>query len=74
MDVVMPVCDGVEATKRILAADPVAWVVAMTADDDYRALALCLAAGANGCLRKDPDAVALASLVLALSGALRAAR
>jgi CheY-like chemotaxis protein len=71
MDVVMPVCDGIEATKRILARDPEARIVALTAGDDYRALALCLIAGAKGCLRKAPDTIKLAPLMLALSGTRR---
>jgi DNA-binding NarL/FixJ family response regulator len=73
MDVVMPVCDGIEATRRILARDPDARIVALTAGDDHRALALCLAAGAKGCLKKAPDTITLAPLMLALAGARRRA-
>jgi DNA-binding NarL/FixJ family response regulator len=69
MDVVMPRCDGIEATRRILALDPEARIVALTAGEDRRALALCLAAGARGCLRK--DSLALAPLMLALAAAGR---
>ena len=69
MDVVMPGCDGIEATKRIVARDAHARVVALSAGDDHRALALCLAAGARGCLRKSADALALAPLIVALAGA-----
>jgi DNA-binding NarL/FixJ family response regulator len=65
MDVVMPRCDGIEATRRILALDPEARIVALTGGDDHRALALCLTAGARGCLRK--DSLVLAPLMLALA-------
>src|SRR4051812_25720208 len=60
MDVVMPACDGVEATARILALDADARIVALTGDHDYRALGLCLGAGATGCLRKGSDAPTIA--------------
>ena len=55
MDVVMPVCDGIEATRRILAVDADARIITLTSGDDYRALTLCLAAGARGCLKKGPE-------------------
>ena len=67
MDVVMPRCDGLEATKRILALDPDARIVALTGAEDYRVLALCLAAGARGCLRKGPDTIRIAPIMLALA-------
>jgi DNA-binding NarL/FixJ family response regulator len=69
MDVVMPVCDGIEATRRILADDGDARIVALTAGDDDRALILCLGAGAKGCLKKGPHTITLAPLMLALAGA-----
>jgi DNA-binding NarL/FixJ family response regulator len=71
MDVVMPRCDGIEATQRILAADPSARVIALTSGRDRRALALCLAAGATGCLMKDRDLARLAPLMIALATAGR---
>lgn len=67
MDVVMPRCDGVEATKQIVAIEPGARVIALTGAEDGRMLALCIAAGAKGCLKKGPDAIPLVPLMLALA-------
>jgi DNA-binding NarL/FixJ family response regulator len=69
MDVVMPRCDGVEATKQIIAIEPRARVIALTGAEDGRMLALCIAAGAKGCLKKGPDAIPLVPLMLALAPA-----
>ena len=69
MDVVMPRCDGIQATRRILAAQPSARIIALTSGRDRRALALCLAAGAHGCLTKDRDTTRLAPLMIALAAA-----
>ena len=69
MDIVMPRCDGIAATREILATDPGARIIALTSADDYRALALCLAAGATGCLKKDGGTLALAPLMISLHGA-----
>ncbi|MCA0330156.1 MAG: response regulator transcription factor [Actinobacteria bacterium] len=53
MDVRMPVLDGVEATRRIVAADPDAGVLVITTFDlDEHAFA-ALHAGASGFLLKD---------------------
>ena len=69
MDIVMPRCDGIDATKRILAIEPAARVVALTGVEDSRMLALCLASGAKGCLKKGPDTIPLVPLMLALATA-----
>ncbi|MFJ4876202.1 response regulator [Streptomyces sp. NPDC088745] len=55
MDLRMPRCDGVEATRRIRAAHPATQVVVLTtyADDDW--LFPALRAGARGYLTKDAD-------------------
>jgi DNA-binding NarL/FixJ family response regulator len=53
MDVNMPVLDGVEATRRMLAADPRLRVVILTAFPDRRHEALL--AGAAGHLLKDAE-------------------
>jgi DNA-binding NarL/FixJ family response regulator len=67
MDVVMPLCDGIDATKRILAIEPAARVVALTGVEDSRMLLLCLAAGAKACLKKSPDTITLVPLMVALA-------
>ena len=72
MDVVMPRLDGISATREILERDPRARIIAVTESDDHRLLALCLEAGAVGCLRKEGDAALAANLFAALvSGAAR---
>ncbi|MFD5828289.1 response regulator [Lentzea sp. NPDC060358] len=53
MDLRMPVVDGIAATRRILARDPRARVVALTTFDDDEHLYPALAAGAHGFLVKD---------------------
>ncbi|SEQ93150.1 two component transcriptional regulator, LuxR family [Lentzea xinjiangensis] len=53
MDLRMPVVDGIAATRRILADDPGARVVALTTFDDDDHLYPALAAGAHGFLVKD---------------------
>jgi DNA-binding NarL/FixJ family response regulator len=66
MDLSMPVLDGIEATKRIVAADPGAHVVVLTSFSDNRRIMEALGAGAIGYLLKHagPDE---------LLGAIRAA-
>jgi NarL family two-component system response regulator LiaR len=53
MDVVMPVMDGIEATKRISAEVPETRVVMLTRNDDDELGLLGLRAGAVGYLTKD---------------------
>jgi DNA-binding NarL/FixJ family response regulator len=66
MDLSMPVLDGIEATRRIVAADPGARVIVLTSFSDDRRILDALAAGATGYLLKHagPDE---------LLGAIRAA-
>jgi len=66
MDLSMPEVDGVEATRRIIAADPDARVVVLTSFADDRHIADALRAGAIGYVLKhaEPDE---------LLGAIRAA-
>lgn len=53
MDLSMPVMDGVEATRLILAARPTTRVVVLTSFSDQPRVADALAAGAVGYLLKD---------------------
>jgi DNA-binding NarL/FixJ family response regulator len=67
MGLVMPRCDGIEATRQIIAIEPRARVIVLAGGDDLHLLPLCLAAGAGGCLRKSADSVGLVPIVLALA-------
>ena len=67
MDVGMPGCGGIEATRRIVAVDADARIIALAGDEDHRALEQCLGAGARGCLKKGHDTVGLAVLMVALA-------
>lgn len=52
MDISMPVLDGVEATRRIVARDPGARIVMLTSLADNRQILDALEAGASGYLLK----------------------
>jgi DNA-binding NarL/FixJ family response regulator len=56
MDLDMPVLDGIEATRRIAAAQPGVAVVVLTAFSDRPRIMGALEAGACGYLLKDVDA------------------
>jgi len=56
MDLHMPVCDGVEATRRLAAARPGIPVVVLTSYDDDDSVFAALRAGARGFLTKDAGA------------------
>ena len=53
IDITMPDLNGMDATRRILAADPRIRVVALSVHSDKRFVANMFAAGARGYLRKD---------------------
>ena len=55
MDLSMPVLDGVEATRRILADAPDTYVVVLTSFADHHRVTDAVAAGAVGYLLKDCD-------------------
>ena len=55
MDLSMPVLDGVEATRRILADAPHTYVVVLTSFADHHRVTDAVAAGAVGYLLKDCD-------------------
>ena len=55
MDLRMPRCDGVEATRRIRAEHPGTQVVVLTTYADDDSLFPALQAGARGYLTKDAD-------------------
>ncbi len=68
MDLSMPVVDGVEATRRVLAACPSTRVVVLTSFHDTARVTEALRAGAVGYLLKDSDPTDI------LSGVRSAAR
>ena len=69
MDLSMPVLDGIEATRQIVAARPEVHVVVLTSFDDQRRILDALGAGATGYLLKDaePDEV-LSAIRTAVEG------
>ena len=63
MDLSMPTMDGVEATRRIVAADPAARVVVLTSFSEQARVLEALAAGAQGYLLKHAEAEELVAAV-----------
>lgn len=68
MDVRMPVLDGVEATRRLLARDPAAHVIILTTFDDDEYVFEGLRAGAQGYLLKDVSIQELADAIRTVVG------
>jgi DNA-binding NarL/FixJ family response regulator len=66
MDLRMPRCDGVEATRRIRALDPAARVIVLTTYSDDESIFSALEAGALGYLTKDTGAAAIRDAILAV--------
>ena len=60
MDLRMPRCDGVEATRRLTAEQPEARVVVLTTYADDSSVFAALEAGARGYLTKDAGATEIA--------------
>ena len=65
MDLEMPVLDGIEATRRIVAADPHVAVVVLTSFSDREQILRALDAGAVGYLLKDAEPADLARAIRA---------
>jgi DNA-binding NarL/FixJ family response regulator len=63
MDLLMPVCDGIEATRRIAAGAPEIQVVIMSTGRDEDLAMLALRAGAVGFLDKRVGFAALAQVI-----------
>ncbi|HEX5014264.1 MAG TPA: response regulator transcription factor [Candidatus Limnocylindrales bacterium] len=56
MDLRMPEMSGIEATRRIVAADPTVGVLILTMSEDDESLFAAMRAGARGYIPKDADA------------------
>ena len=65
MDLNMPRCDGVEATRRIRASHPRTQVVVLTTYSDDESIIAALQAGALGYLTKDATRAEIGRAVLA---------
>jgi DNA-binding NarL/FixJ family response regulator len=67
MDLNMPGCDGVEATRRLTRARPGTHVVVLTSYSDDASVLAALRAGARGFLTKDAGAADILDAVSAVS-------
>jgi len=67
MDLHMPGCDGVEATRRLTRARPGLHVVVLTSYSDDASVLAALRAGARGFLTKDAGATDILDAVSAVS-------
>ena len=68
MDIRMPELDGLEATRRILAADPAARVLILTTFDLDEYVYEALRAGASGFVLKDDPAEQLLTAIRTVAG------
>jgi DNA-binding NarL/FixJ family response regulator len=66
MDLKMPNLDGIEATRRMLAANPSVRVLILTSFDADTSIIQALKAGAAGYVLKDSQAEAIISSILAV--------
>jgi len=67
MDIAMPVLNGLEATRQILAANPVARVVILSAHSDDEYIERMTAAGVAGFLEKQTSAEILTKAIAAIA-------
>jgi DNA-binding NarL/FixJ family response regulator len=63
MDIRMPICDGIAATKRILEENKAVRVIVLTTFDEDDLISKALAAGAAGYLLKDTPSEQIASAI-----------
>lgn len=63
MDIAMPLLNGIEATRQILAANPAARVLILSAHSDDEYIQRALSAGSAGFLEKQSSAETLAKAV-----------
>lgn len=68
MDIAMPVLNGLEATKQILAANPAAKVVILSAHSDDAYIESMSAAGVAGFLEKQTSAEVLTKAIREVAG------
>jgi DNA-binding NarL/FixJ family response regulator len=68
MDLLMPVMDGVTATRAICQQHPHIKILILTSLADQVQVQEALTAGASGCLLKNTSIMALADTVRAISG------
>jgi DNA-binding NarL/FixJ family response regulator len=67
MDLHMPRCDGVEATRRLVQVQPGVHIVVLTSYSDDESVLAALRAGARGFLTKDAGATDILQAVSAVS-------
>jgi DNA-binding NarL/FixJ family response regulator len=70
MDIRMPVCDGIEALRRILVEKPTMKVIMLTTFDDDSMIKEALSIGASGYLLKDTDSSKIAAAIRLVSQGL----
>jgi DNA-binding NarL/FixJ family response regulator len=68
MDLRMPRCDGIEATRRIAESHPRVGVIALTTYADDASVLGALRAGARGYLTKDASAEQIAAAIARVAG------
>lgn len=71
MDILMPVMDGVEATRRIVAALPETKVLVLTTSTEASELSAALDAGATGAIPKTTDNPVLLSAIRSVAAGNR---